>query len=94
MNDKKKDIINDCETLELSIMGRGIEVEKMQKRLNCAARASHSQLSLSWVYQYPAEIFGHVEGSVAVIYKNKVLIDGLMPTEEIEKILLKLRKNT
>ena len=38
--------------LKLTIIGKGPEVEKMQKRLRCAARAIGTELHLSWQHQH------------------------------------------
>ena len=73
--------------LELTIIGKGPEAEKMQKRLRCAARATHTDLQLSWRHEPPSSLNIGAEHSVAVTWNNELLIDGLMRTEEIETLL-------
>jgi len=40
-------------TINLTIISRSVEVEKMQKRLRCAASATDTNLHLAWQHQYP-----------------------------------------
>ncbi len=76
--------------LQLEIIGKGAEVEKIQKRLRCAARATGSELQLSWLHEYPQTVFENARHSIAVSNNNELLIDGLVPTEEIETVLKQL----
>ena len=82
----------DADKLELTIIGKGYEVEKMQKRLRCAARATHTDLHLSWQHEPPPPLNMGSGNSVAVIWNNKLVIDGLKRTEEIETLLEQLTK--
>lgn len=74
----------------MTIIGKGAEVEKIQKRLRCAARTTGCELQLSWLHEYPQTVFENAKYSIAVSSNNRLLIDGLIPTEEIEKLLRNL----
>lgn len=78
------------EPINLNIIGKGSEVEKLQKRLRCAARTTGSELHLSWQHEHP-QAPGIAENSVAVTCKNKLVLDGLRSTEEIETLLTRLK---
>lgn len=75
---------NTCHnTIKLTIIGKGSEVEKMQKRLRCAARATGTDLHLFWQHEYPQALNINTSNTIAVYCNNKLLIDGLIPTEAI-----------
>lgn len=74
----------------LTILGRGLDVERMQKRLQCAARAVGTRLELNWINEYT----DNKEESVIVLYQNQPLIKGLLDTEQIELILKELTNGT
>jgi hypothetical protein len=78
-------------TINLTIFGKGIEVEKMQKRLSCAARATGTELQLSWQHKDPQTLNIGAENSTAVTCNSKLVLDGLKPTEEIEILLTRLK---
>lgn len=80
--------------LHLKIIGKGHDVEKIQKRLRCASRAINAELELSWQHEQPQYLFSNTNKSVVVTCDNKILIDGLVSTEEIEKIFMKLKGHT
>lgn len=80
--------------IELSIIGKGTEVEKMQKRLRCAARATGTDLHLSWQHEYPQALDIGARHDIAVSRDNILLLDGLASTEEVETLLIKLKENT
>ncbi len=80
-------------TINLTIIGRGVEVEKMQKRLRCAARATDTDLHLAWQHEYPQTLNVGAMHATAVSYKNKLVLDGLVPTEDIENLLIKLKED-
>ena len=66
----------------------------MQKRLRCAARATGTELQLSWQDEYPQTLNIAAEKSTAVTCDDKLVLDGLKPTEEIETLLTQLKKKT
>ena len=78
--------------IHLTIIGKGHDVEKMQKRLRCAARATKNELHLSWQHEYPQTLNVGAEQTTAVTCNNKLVLDGLVATEEIEKLLTKLKE--
>jgi len=51
------------EPINLNIIGKGSEVEKLQKRLRCAARATGTELHLSSQHEHP-QAPGIAENSV------------------------------
>ncbi len=83
---------DDVHTIKLNIIGKGVEVEKMQKRLRCAARAIDTDLHLSWQHKDPRTLNIDAGHAIAVCYKDKLLFDRLLPTEEIENQLIKLKE--
>lgn len=94
MVDNTKDILR-CnkkysKTLYLTIIGKGTEVEKMQKRLRCAARSTGIDLQLSWQHEYPDRLNIGAIHDIAVTHNHKLLLDGLETTENIEALLEKL----
>lgn len=80
--------------IHLTIIGKGQDIERMQKRLRCAARATGNKLHLSWKDEYPRTLNIDAEQSTAVTCNDKLILDGLKPTEEIESLLIKLKENT
>ena len=76
--------------IHLTILGRGLDVERMQKRLKCAARAVGVQLELNWINEYT----DNKQESVVVLYQKQPLIKGLLDTEQIESILKELTNGT
>jgi len=82
----------DKPVLKLTIIGKGLEVEKMQKRLRCAARATGDELQLSWQHLNPQELSIGASHSVAISNNGKLLLDGLKPTETIEGLLKQLQQ--
>ena len=85
---------NNGHTIKLSIIGKGPEIEKMQKRLRCAARATGTELYLSWQHEFPQSLHPGAKHSTAVTCNDKLVLDGLKPTEEIERLLIKLKEGT
>ncbi len=81
------------EVINLNIIGKGNDVEKIQKRLRCAARATGTELHLSWQHEYPQTLDIAAENSVAVTCEKKLLLDGPGTTEEIETLLTRLKNN-
>ena len=81
-------------TTRLTIIGKGPEVEKMQKRLRCAARATGTDLHLAWQHEYPQALNIGARHATAVSCNNKLVLDGLAATEKIEKLLIKLKEDT
>ena len=91
---KRMDNKNSNHSIKLTIIGSGIEVEKMQKRLRCAARATDTDLHLSWQHENPQTLNIGARHSIALRYKNKLLLDGLLPTEAIENLLINLKEKS
>ena len=79
-------------TVNLTIIGKGLEVEKMQKRLRCAARATGTELQLSWRHENPQALNINAGNTIAVLSNNKLILDGLASTETIETLLTRLKK--
>ena len=82
---------DDRPALDLTIIGRGIEVEKMHRRLRCAARATGTKLHFSWRNEYPQALKLNAEHASAVTLDGELVLDGLKPVEEIETVLTKLK---
>ena len=76
--------------IELTIIGKGPDVEKMQKRLNCAARAINVGLCLHWKHEYPQLLNIPAIHSVVVTNGKEIVLDGIKSTEDIESILIDL----
>ncbi len=88
---------SDNHAIRLTIIGKDIEVEKMQKRLRCAARATNTEIHLSWRDESPQHLNILARESIAVTCysttgEDKLLIDGLKSTEDIETLLTQLEK--
>jgi len=65
--------------LQLKMLGRGEDAMRMNKRLRCAGRALGVAVHIEWDSgQY---------GDPSVYFQGKLLIDHLIDTLEIEKIL-------
>jgi len=80
--------------IHLTIIGKGHDVEKMQKRLRCAARATGTELHLSWQHENPQTLNIGAEQTTAVTCNHKLVLDGLVATEEIETLLTKLKEGS
>ena len=52
----------------------------MQKRLRFAARATGTELQLSWRHEYPQTLNIGAENSTAVTCDDKLVLDGLKGT--------------
>ena len=92
MTDSMIDMHPADKAIHLTIIGKGHEVEKMQKRLRCAARATGTELYLSWQHEYPQTLNIGAEQTIAVTCNDELLIDGLTSTEEIETLLTRLKE--
>ena len=72
--------------LKLTLLGRGEDALRMEKRLRCAARATGIPIDLDW------QAGGTLE--TGVFFEGKPVIAGLMRTEEIEAVLRALRDSS
>ena len=72
--------------LKLTLLGRGEDALRMEKRLRCAARATGIPIDLDW------QASGTLE--TGVFFEGKPVIEGLMQTEEIEAVLRTLRNSS
>ena len=71
--------------LRLTMIGRGEDALRMEKRLRCAGRAVGAQVEIEW----QAENYGQP----VVYFDDKILTDHLLDTVEIEQILHPLLKH-
>jgi len=73
--------------LELTVVGYGEAVQRMQKRVQCAAFALGRELTLG--ISNSVDAYGlRYEETPVLIHQGSVVLNGLLPTEEIEAWLL------
>ena len=70
---------NDAPVLDLTMVGRGEDAMRMDKRLRCAGRALGVAVRIDW----QADQYGEPK----IYWKDELLIDRLLNTVEIEKVL-------